>query len=187
MVLCYTCLVGKLRHISLTSALLILSACASTADYADTQPSGTPQITYAQVKAAPESYNGQPATFGGKVLGARRLKEGTRIEILQLPLADSLRPTVDLGKSQGRFVALQKEFLDPATVPPGTFVTVTGEMAGSIILPLDETEYTYPLMRINNLRVWTEEDEEPPRIRRPIGPYWSPYWSPYWHTWPYYW
>lgn len=174
-------------YTGLVSAFVIFTGCALTGDQAETLPSGAPSITYEQVKAAPESYNGQSVTFGGKVLGARRLKEGTRIEILQLPLTGSLRPTVDLGKSQGRFVALQKDFLDPATVPPGTFVTVTGEMAGSVTLPLDETEYTYPLVRINNLRVWTEDDEESPRIRRPIGPYWSPYWSPYWHSWPYYW
>jgi outer membrane lipoprotein len=170
-------------RVSFVSAFVILTGCALAGDQAETLPSGTSPISYEQIKAAPESYNGQPITFGGKVLGARRLKEGTRIEILQLPLTGSLRPTVDLGKSQGRFVALQKEFLDPATVPPGTFVTVTGEMAGSVTLPLDETEYTYPLVRINNLRVWTEDDEESPRIRRPIGPYWSPYW----HSWPYYW
>ena len=173
----------------LVSAFVILTGCALTGDQAETLPSGSPSVSYEQVKAAPESYNGQQVTFGGKVLGARRLKEGTRIEILQLPLTDSLRPIVDLSKSRGRFVALQKEFLDPATDPAGTFVTVTGDMAGSITLPLDETEYTYPFIRINNLRVWDEDDEEPPRIRRPIGPgpYWGPYWSPYWHSWPYYW
>ncbi|HEX5545149.1 MAG TPA: Slp family lipoprotein [Nitrospira sp.] len=174
-------------RVSFVSAFVILTGCALAGDQTETLPSGTPSISYEQIKAAPESYNGQPVTFGGKVLGARRLKEGTKIEILQLPLTGSFRPTVDLGKSQGRFVALQKEFLDPATIPPGTFVTVTGEMAGSVTLPLDETEYTYPLVRINNLRVWIEDDEESPRIRRPIGPYWSPYWSPYWHSWPYYW
>ena len=178
-----------IRTVFVSVFFIILTGCALTGDQAETPPSGSPSIGYEQVKAAPESYNGQQVTFGGKVLGARRLKEGTRIEILQLPLTDSLRPIVDLSKSQGRFVALQKEFLDPATVPAGTFVTVTGEMAGSIILPLDETEYTYPFIRINNLRVWDEDDEEPPRIRRPIGPgpYWGPYWSPYWHSWPYYW
>ena len=174
-------------YAGLVLAFVILAGCALTGDQAETLPSDAASIRYEQVKAAPESYNGQPVTFGGKVLGARRLKEGTRIEILQLPLTGSLRPTMDLSKSQGRFVALQKEFLDPATVPPGTFVTVTGETAGSVTLPLDETEYTYPLVRINNLRVWTEDDEDSPRIRRPIGPYWSPYWSPYWHSWPYYW
>lgn len=175
---------GRAFTAILISAITI-SGCASTGDRTETLSSGEPPLTFAQVKASPESYNGQSVTFGGKVLAARRLKDGTRIEILQLPLARSLQPTTDLSTSQGRFVALQKEFLDPATIPAGTFITVTGEMNGSITLPLDETEYTYPLMHITRLRVWNEEEEEPPRIRRPLGP--GPYWGPYWHSWPYYW
>jgi outer membrane lipoprotein len=186
--LCYNYAMENLLATSLISGSILLSGCAMTDDRADGLPSGTPQISYAEVKATPESYSGQSVTFSGKVLEARRLKEGTRIIILQLPLTSSLQPTMDLSRSEGRFVALQKDFLDPATVPPGTFLTVTGALAGTIVMPLDETEYTYPLVHITNLRVWTEE-EEVPRIRRPIGPspYWGPYWSPYWSPWPYYW
>jgi outer membrane lipoprotein len=186
--LCYNYAMENLLATSLISGSILLSGCAMTDDRADGLPSGTPQISYAEVKATPESYSGQSVTFSGKVLEARRLKEGTRIIILQLPLTSSLQPTMDLSRSEGRFVALQKDFLDPATVPPGTFLTVTGALAGTVVMPLDETEYTYPLVHITNLRVWTEE-EEVPRIRRPIGPspYWGPYWSPYWSPWPYYW
>lgn len=179
---------GRLLAAILSSAIAT-SGCALTGDGAETLPSGEPPLTFAQVKTAPESYTGQSVTFGGKVLGARRLKTGTRIEILQLPLASRLQPTTDLSASQGRFIALQKEFLDPATIPAGTFITVTGEMTGSITLPLDETEYTYPLIHVARLHVWSEEEEEPPRIRPPLGPspYWGPYRSPYWSPWPYYW
>lgn len=172
----------------LTLYLLIsVSGCASTDDQVETGPSGAPSLTFAQVKAAPDSYKGQTVTFGGEVLGARRLKEGTRIEILQLPLSSSLQPTLELSQSQGRFVALQREFLDPATIPPGTFITVMGEIAGSVTLPLDETEYTYPIVEIKNLRVWTKSDQDPVRIRPYIGPglYWGPYWSPYWRPYPF--
>ncbi len=169
----------------IAAGLLTTSGCASTDDLVDPGSSGTSQVTYAQVKAAPESYIGHPVTFGGKVLGAKRLKEWTRIKILQLPLTSSLKPTFDLTKSQGRFVARQKEFLDPATLPAGTFVTVIGEVAGSVILPIDEMEYNYPILEIKNVRIWTD-DEELPRVRPYIGSnyYWGPYWSPYW---PYYW
>ena len=169
--------------------LLITSGCASPDDSQDFNSLGGSQVTYAQLKASTETYQGQAVTVGGKVLSAKRLKEGTRIEILQLPLMSSLKPIFDLSKSQGRFVAIKRDFLDPATLPPGTFVTISGEVAGSMTLPLDETEYTYPLVHITNLRVWTEDGEGAPRIRRPIGPgpYWGPYWSPYWHPWPYYW
>lgn len=177
------------RYLFLAVILFVMPGCTGLGGQADQDASGSPELTYVQVKAAPESYTGQPVTFGGKVLGARRLKEGTRIEILQLPLASSSQPTTNLSQSQGRFVALQKQFLDPATVPPGTFITVTGEMAGSVTLPLDETEYSYPLVHIKNLRVWTEDEEDSARVRPRIrsGPYWGPYWSPYWNSWPYYW
>lgn len=188
---CYNPAMRILGSVIVGSLLVIFSGCATTSRETDPASSGSPQLTFVQVKAEPNSFTGQPVTFGGKVLRAKRLKEGTRIEILQLPLNASLQPTNDLSTSLGRFVALRKEFLDPATVPPGTFITITGEIDGSLSLPLDETEYTYPLVQIKNLRVWTnnEEEEEAPRIRRPIGPgpYWGPYWSPYWHPWPYYW
>src|SRR5574339_720812 len=125
---CYNRAMPEFRYVLMTSMLLIALGCASKGKQADQQSAGTPQITYMQVKAAPKTFNGQSVTFGGKVLSARRLKEGTRIEILQLPLTPSSQPTMDLSKSEGRFLALQKEFLDPATVPPGTLITVTGEM-----------------------------------------------------------
>lgn len=184
---CYNFMMRTQGYLFIAGILLLTPGCASLSGQSEPDLPRPVQIAFTQVKEAIDTYKGQPVTFGGKVLGARRLKEGTRIEILQLPLTSSSQPTTDLNKSQGRFVALQKQFLDPATIPPGTFVTITGEVAGSLTMPLDETEYTYPLLYITNLRVWAEDDEDPPRIRRPIGPspYWGPHWSPYWSPWPY--
>ncbi|MDF0664824.1 MAG: Slp family lipoprotein [Nitrospira sp.] len=75
----------KLWYALMTSMLLIALGCASKGRQVDQQSAGTPQITYTEVTAAPRTFNGQPVTFGGKVLSARRLKEGTRIEILNYP------------------------------------------------------------------------------------------------------
>lgn len=178
---------AKSLYVLAVLALFLTTGCAFSDSLEGTSPSGSSQLTFAQVKAAPDTYRGQAVTFGGKVLTARRLKEGTRIEILQLPLSSSLQPSFDLSKSQGRFVAQQKEFLDPATIPADTFVTVTGEVAGAVTMPLDETEYTSPLVEIKNLRVWQRDEDTYPRTRPYIGPslYWGPYWSPYWRPWPY--
>lgn len=162
--------------------IVMLAGCASRQEAESSQP-----LTFAQVKAAPASFIGQSAVLGGKVLTARRQKDHTRIEILQLPLDQSMRPGHDLTQSQGRFIALQREFLDPATVPPGTRITVTGVVAGSTTLPLDETDYTYPVLDITRVQVWPGS-EEMSRRTSPysyMGP--SPYWSPYWRPWPYYW
>jgi outer membrane lipoprotein len=74
---------------------------------------------------------------------------------------------------------MRKEFLDPATLPPGTFIIVTGEVAGTITLPLDEIDYVYSVLEIRELKV-SPQAEEAPNIRmRPKSPYWGPYWRPY--------
>jgi outer membrane lipoprotein len=150
------------RTLLSTVALLVtLTGCASTQEAGDGSDAQAP--TFLQVKAAPNSFEGQSVVFGGKVLTARRQKDGTRIEVLQLPLDRSTRPGYDLTQSQGRFIAINREFLDPATVPIGTRITVTGEVSGSITLPLDETDYTYPVIEIKHVQVWAGlEDVAPP-------------------------
>lgn len=167
--------------LSIMTFLVMLVGCASTQETEDKQA-----LTFLQVKEAPGSYQGQSAVFGGKVLTARRQKDGTRIEILQLPLDRSTRPRYDLTQSQGRFIAQQRDFLDPATLPPGTRITVTGIVSRSITLPLDETDYTYPVIDIKRVRVWAGPEDVATRINpyyyMGAGPYWGPYWSPYW--WP---
>lgn len=147
----------------------------------------TQVLTFLQVKATPDSFKDQSVIFGGKVLSARRQKDSTRIEILQLPLDRSARPVYDLTRSQGRFLALQQEFLDPATLPPGTRVTITGEVSGSLTLPLDEMDYTYPVIAIKRVQVWAGSEDMPRAIHPYMGPspYWGPYWGPYRRFWPY--
>jgi outer membrane lipoprotein len=169
---------------SALALLITLAGCASTQEAESEQAP-----TFLQVKTAPDSFKGQSTVFGGKVLTARRQKDGTRIEILQLPLDQSGRPGYDLTQSQGRFIAQQREFLDPATLPPGTRITVTGIVSGSITLPLDETDYTYPVIDIKRVQVWAGPEDVAPRINSYYymgpSPYWGPYWSPYWRPWPY--
>ena len=176
--------------LSAVALLVTLTGCVSTQEAGDGSDAQAKALTFLQVKAAPDSFKGQSVVFGGKVLTARRQKDGTRIEILQLPLDRSTRPGYDLTQSQGRFIAVYQEFLDPATVPPGTRITVTGEVSGSIALPLDETDYTYPVIDIKRVQVWASSEDMAPRISPYYmgpGPYWGPYWSPYWRPWPYYW
>jgi outer membrane lipoprotein len=161
--------------------LVTLAGCASMQEAEDSQA-----LSFLQVKVTPESFKGQTVVFGGKVLSARRQKDSTKIEILQLPLDRSSRPVSELTKSLGRFLALQQEFLDPATLPPGTRVTVTGEVSGSITLPLDEVDYTYPVIDIKRIQVWPGQEDMPRVIHPYMGPspYWGSYWAPY-RRWPY--
>lgn len=107
-------------------------------------------------------------------------QDGTRIEVIQLPLANDDEPQGRLVDSQGRFLAFHKEFLDPATIPTGTRITV-GEVTGSTTLMLDEVGYAYPTVAIASLTIWPPKP--PAYWFHPIpyfGVYWGPYWGPYW-------
>ena len=114
-------------------------------------------VTFAQILAAPESYIGKRVVVGGEVLKAKRMEAGTRLEVLQLPLDAEYEPSWVKTESQGRFLAIHQEFLDPATMVPGTRVTVVGELAGSRMDRLDDVEYRYPTFSVKHLYVWPPE------------------------------
>jgi len=161
--------------------LLLLSGCATTGVI---PPSLYQQLdrslTFAQLKDSPDSYRGRLIVAGGEVLDAKLLKQGTRLVVLQLPLLDSQEPGLDRTASQGRFLAIQKEFLDPATLPEGTRVTIVGEVTGATTLPLDETDYAYPTLEIKHLKVWSGLIASQDSATGPSRTYWGPSGSSYW-------
>ena len=79
----------------------------------------------------------------------KRTKSQTEIEILQLPTEGGQPSTTGRLRSEGRFLAVREEFLDPASMPPGIPVTVIGVVKGSTTRPLDDSEYVYPILDIN--------------------------------------
>jgi outer membrane lipoprotein len=107
-------------------------------------------VTFTEVLDLPESYKGHLILLGGGILKAKRLKEGTQVELLQLPLNKDQEPTTDLTQSQGRVLVLHQEFLDPATLTPGMLVTFVGEVSGVIIEKLDEVDYGYPTLTVKH-------------------------------------
>ena len=125
---------SKFSTVSGVSLLLLAMGCASSpAGIPETlEPQINQNLTFQEVLASPESYKGHLILLGGETLTAKRLKNGTQIELLQLPLTTDQKPTIDRTKSQGRVLVLHQE-IDPATLTPGTMVTFVGEVSGSII------------------------------------------------------
>ena len=164
-------------------AAILLAGCAGVSVVPpDLKEKVDRSVTFQQMKASPSTYKGRFIVVGGVVLLAKPLKEnGTRIEILQLPLDSDDEPVGQLTESKGRFFAQHKEFLDPATIPIGTHVTVVGEVTGSMTLKMGEIDYEYPTLDIASLTVW------PPKLPaywlHPypyFSSYWGPFWGPYW-------
>lgn len=138
-------------------------------------------VSFPQIKSNPEDHKGKLVVLGGQILSAKRLQDSTELIILHLPLLKEREPMTELTNSQGRYIAYQEEFLDPATVPPGTRVTLVGELSGSVTQKLDETDYTYPTLTIKQFKVWPAHSSEYSRYGQPYplwGPY--PYAYPFW-------
>ena len=137
-------------------------------------------LSFSQIKAFPEEHQGELVILGGQILSAKRLTDSTELIILHLPLIQQREPSTKLTHSQGRYIAYQQKFLDPATVPSGTRITLVGELSGSITQKLDEADYTYPTLTIKQFTVWPAHSSDYPRYGQPY-PYWGyPYAYPFW-------
>lgn len=156
------------RRCAVLAATLLLVSCAS----AHVIPPALEQevdkeVSFLDLVQAPDRYAGKTVAVSGEVLAAKRTQEGTVMEVLQLPM-ERWEPIADPTASQGRFLAWKKEeFLDPATLPKHTRVTIVGQITGSTSHGLDDFDYVYPQMTIRYLKVW--EDRPAPDGR--AGPW----------------
>ena len=175
----------------LLGGLLILSSCAESAHqvqrnagHIDVPLELAKQIdtsvNFVDLKAAPANYVGRVIMAGGVVLSAKRTKDQTEIEILQLPTEGGEPLTTDRLRSEGRFLAVREEFFDPASVPPGTPITVIGVVKGSTTRSLDDSEYSYPVLDIKHFTDWSRvASQRSEGAAAFYGPHYSPfgYWG----------
>lgn len=172
--------VGDVRYTALMMCVLrylaigfwvATAGCASTQVIPESlEPQVEKTVTFDQIVASPDSYRGKVVLLGGEVLKAKVVQDGTQLEVLQLPLDDDQEPGLDRLQSKGRFLALHKEFLDPATIADGARVTIVGEVTGASVEKMDEADYRYPTLDVKHLHLWNVRrlDE-----RRASGPWWS--------------
>lgn len=112
-----------------------------------------PGVTFSAVFRDPEGYKGQMMVLSGVIVSAENTKEGTLLQIVQRPAGFRGQPK-DVDTTEGRFLALDSQYLDTYVYTKDREVTVAGEVQGKRTLPLDKTEYTYPLIQVKELYLW---------------------------------
>jgi outer membrane lipoprotein len=168
-------------------AALMLSACAESIHQVqrDTELLGVPlgleqeidsSVSFADLKRAPSEYIGRTVMIGGNVIRAKRTDAGTEVEVLQLPSAKEGGVMEERLRSEGRFLAVREQFLDPASVPAGTPITVIGTVKGETTRQLDESDYTYPILEVKHIIDWNSIASQ---RRRDRSPYYGAYYPPY--------
>lgn len=108
----------------------------------------------------PDEFKGKIVILGGFIVSTWTKEEGSYIEVVENPL-DSLGRPADRDMSFGRFLVFVEGLIDTAIYSSGREITVAGEVLGSKVLPLGETEYSYPVLKGNELHLIKPREEFP--------------------------
>jgi len=145
--------------------LTVLSACAPVIS-PEVLKTVDAVITFEQVLKNPDAYKGKTVLLGGTILKTINLPDDTLIEVMEQPMDRRNRP-VNPEASKGRFIILFKEFKDPVIYSTGRLITVAGEVTGSQLRPLGETNYNYPMISPKEYYLW--KPYEGPAIHIGVG------------------
>jgi outer membrane lipoprotein len=163
-------------------ALLLLSGCAHVISE-ENRKLADPALTFEKLRENPEAAIGKYALLGGMIVTAKNLKEGGRLEIVELKMDHTGFP-LESTRSGGRFFATSPDFIDAMIFKQGRLVTVFGEVKGKKTLPIDEVDYAYPVIAIREIYPWISVEStrtiyypvyppdymfDPYNVQRPLG------------------
>ena len=166
------------------AALLVSALAACTAvpvqlegEYADLSPArvGTTEF-------------GTAVRWGGVLVDTRNESDRTCFEVLSRVLDRYQRPLVNDDYTEGRFIACTNGFHDPEIYSKGREVTITGVVQNLEQRQIEEFDYRYPVVEIDNLVLW-ETRKTVMMYRNYYDPFYYPYYwggGPYWGYYPYY-
>ena len=142
-------------------------------------------ISISEVQKDADAFTGLQVRWGGVISKVENLATQTWVEIVSKDLNKGGKPEVD-GSSNGRFIANFSGFADPIIYEKGAYITIAGKVEGISVALIGEYSYSYPIVRVESVYLWTElnqvvEKEVYPRYRDP----WPYYHRPYYHR-PYY-
>jgi outer membrane lipoprotein len=130
------------------------------------------QITYTgsftSLQADPEGHAGEIIMLGGRILSTSTSAEGSEIMVLQTRLGFNHRPK-PADQSEGRFLAVSDEFLDPALYRKGVWITLAGKVVGSSLRPIDDVQYRFPQIDVMEIRLWPPQGQSSPQFHIGIG------------------
>ncbi len=164
----------SIRNLILLLSIFSLSGCAHVISK-DLRAKSDPSLTLSQVRNNPEAFKGKMVVWGGEIIETLNLKEGTtQVEVFQRSLGWRGEPK-ETAISEGRFLILSDQYLDPYLFRKGRKITVAGEILGEKTKAIGEMDYRYPLISSKQIYLWPEY------YYYPYPYYYDPWWPyPYW-------
>ena len=175
------------RLVLLLLASATLTGCASA--FSSQMLQGVDRsLTVGLMRGDPDRYRNARVVLAGEIIDTRPRAGATEIEVLSRPLGDGDAPR-RTDVTEGRFIMVAPDFLDPAVYSRGRRVSMVGTVTGGEERPLGDQPYRYVITRPDQIYLW------------PLPAYGYPYPAPYPYPyagypypsylggpyWPYYW
>jgi len=178
--------------------LLLLASCAHPISKG-LRNQVDPALSFNQIQQSPDNFVGKKVVWGGAIVATRNLKDVTEIEVVEKNL-DYLGYPSSSNESQGRFLFRKQGYLEAEIFAKGRMITGGGTVVGIKSGKIGEVEYEFPVIEIEEIKLWDAPDYRYPPYYGPYIPGWGIYsyypystFNPYYpnrlrrYDYPYYW
>lgn len=124
--------------------------------------------SFSMLQKTPDAYKGEIVMLGGRIIETKTSSSLSELFVLQLALDARSRP-VNPDQSEGRFIIQTKQLLDPAVYQKEMLLTVVGTLKGTKVLSIGGFEYTYPILELIEIKLWTKGMRTRPIIHFGVG------------------
>jgi len=177
----------KRRWIFILIVMLAAGSLAACSVVSKSVREQAADLSFSELKENPAAYAGRTVILGGYVAAVENMEARTRMMVLQAPLDFQDQPK-SREASQGRFLVVTEDFLDPMVYEKGRKVTVGGTLLGETTETVGD--YAYPMPRIKAAEIHLWEEWEKQRFYYPYDDPFYPWWDTHlyyrWHH-PYRW
>ena len=155
-----------IRSFIVLAISLVIGACATTPQ---SEPTAVdPSLTANRATESRDLANGRKIHWGGVIIASRNLKQESQLEMLAYPLTGNGRPDTD-QKPLGRFLAVKKGYLETLDYGAGKSASFVGTLQPSRAGKIGDTDYRYPVLQIEQSRLWPASSYNKPQFHIGIG------------------
>jgi len=134
---------------------IVIGACATPALFTRDV---NKNLTHGMALNSFDTMKGQYVLWGGTILSGKNLEKTTELEILAYPLDDYGEPLKN-AKSTGRFILVKIGYLELGEYAADRVITVVGQLIDKRDSKVGESNYTYPIIESQQIKIWPEESK----------------------------
>jgi starvation-inducible outer membrane lipoprotein len=112
-------------------------------------------ISFQEAKRETVKHIGKVIILGGTIVNTVKTLKGIEWEVVQRSLGYDMKPLIG-DSTTGRFIVQSDKALDVHLFKRGQKITFAAEIIGNETRPLDQTQYTYLVLRLKEYHLWPD-------------------------------